>query len=171
MAENPAERIIQWLPKPPAKINREPQDSFSAHHNISQRSNPKTGPRPASSPMPSVLMGGSGLTGTLATLLGDSPPFLLCGKSKVISPLLAPCPTTSSSRIRHRNHFSAAVVALFYLPATLSLESNVHTPISTFYLYRPPAKLRCPLWWWKTTHIKATPLSLTLSPRLCPSVE
>jgi len=95
MEGNPAERIIQWVPKPPAKINREPQVLFSAHHNTSQRINPKAGPRPASSPMSTVLMGGSGLTGTLATLLGDPPPSPLCGKLKVISPPVAPCPTTS----------------------------------------------------------------------------
>jgi hypothetical protein len=97
--------------------------------NTSQRINPKAGPRPASSPMPSVLMGGSGLTGTLATLLGDPPHCPRYGKLKVISPRLAPCRTTSSSRIRH--HSSAAVVAL-RLSATSILSSESVGSSTTF---------------------------------------
>lgn len=106
--------------------------------NTSQRINPKAGPRPASSPMSSVLMGGSGLTGTLATLLGDPPQCPLCGKLKVISPPLAPCPTTSSSRIRYRHHSSAAVVALHTYISSHGLSVRTSDHIYSSQLRCPP---------------------------------
>jgi hypothetical protein len=111
--------------------------------------------------------GGCGLTGTLATLLGDPHQCLLCGKSKDISPPLAPCPTTSSSRIRHRH--------ILQQPSSLSSICQPRYPQNHTYIHiihllsvRPPSKLSCPLWWWKTTHIKeqlqqSTPLTLSSS--------
>ena len=72
-------------------------------------------------------MGGSGLTGTLATLLGNPPHCPSARQVKSHKPTSSPWPTTSSSRIRH--HSSAAAVALC-LSATSTLSSESYHPPS-----------------------------------------
>jgi hypothetical protein len=110
----------------------------------------------------SVLVSLARLQHCWATLLCA----LLCGKLEVISPPLAPCPTTSSSRIRHHSSARAAVVAL-------CLPAHVYSYPQRIILYHPPSVLasdtrpfvqaEVPLV-VETTHIKeqlqqSTPLS------------
>jgi hypothetical protein len=158
MEVNPAERIIQWVPKPPAKINREPQASFSAHHNTSQRINPKAGPRPTSSPMSGVLMGGCiGLTGTLATLLGDPPPCPLVRQVRSHKPTSSPVP--HDVFITH----SPSLFSSGSRRRSLS-PSHVYSYLQRIILYHPPSvqasdtrpfvQAEVPLGVETTTHIK-----------------
>ncbi len=141
MEENPAERIIQWVPKPPAMINREPSASFSAHHKHITAHQPQSRTPASTKPMSTALMGGSGLTGTVATLrratlLVPS----MCGKLKVISP---PSSLVPLDRPLHhhafRHHSSAAV--------TCHLKHSIHhlSVLGSDRAHSP--RLSCSVWW------------------------